>query len=481
VRLFITRQAAAYPPPKVVPPAPRLAARLPPGTAFTCATPHAIAAAAAAAASPSSLPSAAALAEQLARTLRLPGALPPEVTRVEAGGGYLNFICADADDDATRRSAAPLTPKAPHQPRRAATTDAISDAAGGAAAPAPSSPLTSQPASPPPRLSLEMRIAPSVFNAVEFDLYCRYQAAVHGEAAAELTEAAYTRFLVDTPLIHEPAAPDDADAHADADASAGGSAAATRRASARASPRCGFGSFHQQYWLGERLIAVGVVDVLPRCLSSKYLFWDPALAPLCLGKYSALAEIAWVAAQAAGPCPSLKHYYLGFYIHTCPKMRYKASYKPSQLLCPATRAWVPMPQAAPRLDACRYTRLAPEGEGGDSGDGDATEGFAAKAEALDACLLFFPSQGVARLGALAAAGALPSGEVGELRATLGAWRRVVGPAVASRAACVCWKPLKPPPGAAPATAGADAESTARRGAEEAAAAAAEGAHAGADA
>ena len=23
------------------------------------------------------------------------------------------------------------------------------------------------------------------------------------------------------------------------------------------------------------LVAVGVVDVLPRCLSSKYLFWDP--------------------------------------------------------------------------------------------------------------------------------------------------------------------------------------------------------------
>lgn len=34
-----------------------------------------------------------------------------------------------------------------------------------------------------------------------------------------------------------------------------------------------------------RLVAVGVVDVLPRCLSSKYLFWDPGqhlppLAPL---------------------------------------------------------------------------------------------------------------------------------------------------------------------------------------------------------
>jgi hypothetical protein len=25
---------------------------------------------------------------------------------------------------------------------------------------------------------------------------------------------------------------------------------------------------------------------------------------------------------------------MGFYIHTCPKMRYKSEYRPSELLCP---------------------------------------------------------------------------------------------------------------------------------------------------
>jgi hypothetical protein len=29
-------------------------------------------------------------------------------------------------------------------------------------------------------------------------------------------------------------------------------------------PSCGYGSFHQQYWLDGKLVAVGVVDVLPR-------------------------------------------------------------------------------------------------------------------------------------------------------------------------------------------------------------------------
>ncbi len=35
-------------------------------------------------------------------------------------------------------------------------------------------------------------------------------------------------------------------------------------------------------------MAVGVVDVLPRCLSSVYLFWDTSCAHLALGKFTAL-------------------------------------------------------------------------------------------------------------------------------------------------------------------------------------------------
>ena len=69
-----------------------------------------------------------------------------------------------------------------------------------------------------------------------------------------------------------------------------------------------------------RLVAVAVLDVLPRCLSSVYFFWDPALAPLALGKLSALRELAWVA-DAARARPALHWYYMGYYIHACPKVR----------------------------------------------------------------------------------------------------------------------------------------------------------------
>lgn len=30
----------------------------------------------------------------------------------------------------------------------------------------------------------------------------------------------------------------------------------------------------RRYWLGDQLIAVSVVDVLPKCISSVYMFWD---------------------------------------------------------------------------------------------------------------------------------------------------------------------------------------------------------------
>lgn len=53
-------------------------------------------------------------------------------------------------------------------------------------------------------------------------------------------------------------------------------------------PAMGYGSFHQQYWLDGELIAVGVVDILPKCVSSVYLFYDPNYSHLSLGTYGAL-------------------------------------------------------------------------------------------------------------------------------------------------------------------------------------------------
>ncbi|KAJ6317776.1 hypothetical protein OIU76_013337 [Salix suchowensis] len=122
-------------------------------------------------------------------------------------------------------------------------------------------------------------------------------------------------------------------------------------------PPCGFGSFHQQYVIDGQLVAVGVIDILPKCLSSKYFFWDPDFAYLSLGKYSALQEIGWVKENEVY-CPSLQYYYLGYYIHSCSKMRYKAAYRPSELLCPLRYQWIPFELAKPLLDEKSYVVLS---------------------------------------------------------------------------------------------------------------------------
>lgn len=119
----------------------------------------------------------------------------------------------------------------------------------------------------------------------------------------------------------------------------------------------GYGSFHQRYYIDERLVAVGVVDILPQCLSSVYVFYDPDLPALELGKFSALREIEWVK-QAAKVSPRLHYYYMGYYIHTCVKMRYKGDYEPSDLLCPVSLRWVPLDRLRARLDRERYFEFA---------------------------------------------------------------------------------------------------------------------------
>lgn len=111
-----------------------------------------------------------------------------------------------------------------------------------------------------------------------------------------------------------------------------------------------FGSYHQQYRINGVLIAVGVVDVLPHCLSSVYAFYDPDLSRhLELGKYTALREIEWVQ-RAYTHRRQLTYYYLGYYIRSCTKMVYKAEYKPSELLCPTTNRWIEFEIAKKILD-----------------------------------------------------------------------------------------------------------------------------------
>jgi len=99
------------------------------------------------------------------------------------------------------------------------------------------------------------------------------------------------------------------------------------------------GAFHMKYYLENKLIAVGVLDIAPTCMQSIYFFYDPAFSYLSPGVVGALKEIEFMKKMQIY-FPQFKYYHLGGYIQTCKKVQYKVDYEPAELLCPETYTWV---------------------------------------------------------------------------------------------------------------------------------------------
>ncbi|XP_072761277.1 arginyl-tRNA--protein transferase 1 isoform X2 [Anoplolepis gracilipes] len=164
---------------------------------------------------------------------------------------------------------------------------------------------------------------------VSTSLYKKYQMAIHNDPPEECDQKSFFNFLVKSPL---------------------------QQWTPNNGPPQGYGSFHEQYWLDNELIAVGVIDILPSCISSVYFFYDPTYSQLSLGTFSSLREV-YLTRQLNKITSDLKYYYMGFYIHTCPKMRYKAKMRPSKLLCPQTYVWCDIDPCLTKLDNEKYSRL----------------------------------------------------------------------------------------------------------------------------
>ncbi|KAL0476525.1 arginyl tRS [Acrasis kona] len=176
--------------------------------------------------------------------------------------------------------------------------------------------------------SLTTKFVKSSFDEEEFNIYKKYQTTIHHDDPEEVNRKSYKRFLC-TSCLTLPSV-------------AQGSG-----------PFSGYGSYHIQYRLDEVLVGVSVVDVLVKGLSSVYFFYDPDYSHLSLGVYSALQEIKMIAEENQKH-PEFEYYYLGFYIHSCAKMKYKAQYKPSQLLCPVTFEWVDLDECTHKLDQSKF-------------------------------------------------------------------------------------------------------------------------------
>ncbi|XP_067827168.1 arginyl-tRNA--protein transferase 1-like isoform X2 [Heptranchias perlo] len=155
-----------------------------------------------------------------------------------------------------------------------------------------------------------------------YKVYKRYQMHVHKD-----TE--YRRFFCSTPLVGE----DPADG-----------------------PDTGYGSFIEQFLLDGKIIALGLLDILPEGINSQYLCYDPDYSSLSLGVYSALREIA-LTQRLNEKVPRMKYYYLGPYVHSCIKVKYKLLYQPTELLCPLSGRWVSVEKCLPKLEINKYARL----------------------------------------------------------------------------------------------------------------------------
>lgn len=79
-----------------------------------------------------------------------------------------------------------------------------------------------------------------------------------------------------------------------------------------------------RYLVGDRLVGIGWVDVLPNGLSSVYFAFDPDESRRSLGTYSIMKEMD--VARDLGK----EWLYLGFFVPDSPKMAYKGAFKPRE-------------------------------------------------------------------------------------------------------------------------------------------------------
>lgn len=80
------------------------------------------------------------------------------------------------------------------------------------------------------------------------------------------------------------------------------------------------------YWDDDRLVGVGLADVLPNCLSSVSFFHDPGYRADALGVFSVLCQQQFARER------NLEYQYLGYWIRECGSMAYKAQYGPHEVL-----------------------------------------------------------------------------------------------------------------------------------------------------
>lgn len=215
-----------------------------------------------------------------------------------------------------------------------------------------------------------MTLEPDDFTLEKYELFENYQRNVHHEAPSQISQNGFKRFLCGSPLQR------------------------TSR-TVNGNPQQ-LGSYHQCYRIDGRLVAMGVLDLLPHCVSGVYLLYHSDFEKWSFGKLSAMREAAL--AFEGG----YQYYYMGYYIHSCAKMRYKGEYKPSYLLDPETYDWNPLDgELRQLLDAKSYVSLSRErrlNEGGSTHNDIDTNGSTVEVDTQQKDVIKYPHPNAAEGG-----------------------------------------------------------------------------------
>ncbi|RDA92251.1 hypothetical protein CP533_5738 [Ophiocordyceps camponoti-saundersi (nom. inval.)] len=161
---------------------------------------------------------------------------------------------------------------------------------------------------PEPAHRLAVTLEEINFTEDKYVVFENYQRVVHKEKGEDISRRAFQRFLCTSPLRRETVVDEDG-------------------------RRRRMGSYHQCYRIDGILVAVGVLDLLPDCVSSVYFFYHESIHRHAPGKLGALFEISLALEDG------YRWWYPGFYIHNCPKMRYKIDFAPQYILDPVALNW----------------------------------------------------------------------------------------------------------------------------------------------
>ena len=93
-----------------------------------------------------------------------------------------------------------------------------------------------------------------------------------------------------------------------------------------------YGCYNFIHRIDGKIVAVGIVDILPTSLSSVYLYYDTDYQFLDLGVLSSILEIEYVKSFCELIDSNFKYYLLGFFEENIQKLRYKGFYYPTQIL-----------------------------------------------------------------------------------------------------------------------------------------------------